>query len=675
MVTAGAVAAGGAVAEVVILTLGGFIFFRRCGNTVAESGTYGLMTVLMGLSLVFQASFLFNLPAASLFIEGLVTALALAFVVRRRSELHLALTAVRSLWSRHPLAFLLVGLVWSYLGLTAIVIPPGTIYWESLGRLLTVERRPALFPAGLSAAAGASPAGLVSANTLVLPHLFLRFHTDAGIGLLGFAAYLSIGFSVYALSRRYAWPATAFTVALMALSLPRMVYLATSPGYDNIPTAAALFCLLAIYRTVESPNTRDLYLLVLGLVFMISTTTLQLAFPLVLAALAALLLFRRHGLATWWHLVAARPAILLLVAVPALVFSPLLPLAYLLATTTGSGSSRLLPVAAYNTDGLQGAAANALRYLLQSIDVTAPVDGLVNWAMGFSISGLLQNLYETLVTPVFDGRGAAAAFNIALGADERFSWFGPFGFILILPAVAYAARRAPRRLKAVAVALGGYFFLVALIPAWQPENVRYLDVFFLCGSVCTAFFLPPWRVSRKGRRVLLAIGIALLLYAAVGNEHKPAIVLPHGFLKSGADSPATEHRPKGKGPAEAVLPAGSIWSAAEWGRKRCWAAALIFGDNRLEEVADLVTEPERLWVVYADLKLAYPFLRRFPAAAAVAISDLSPVGVSSARSRHPAYLVFVDGSPPPWMAASGSKLLWQAARGTATVPGALVRRP
>ncbi|MFZ0241990.1 MAG: glycosyltransferase family 39 protein [Desulfobacterales bacterium] len=529
MVTAGAV--GLVIAELVILSLGGFVFFRRCGNTIAESGAYGLMSVLMGLSLVFQASFIINLPAAAIVIEGLVTALALALVVRRRSELHLALTSVRSLWSRHPLAFLVVGLVWSYLVLTAIVIAPGTIYREPLGRLLTFERRPVLFPAGLCAAANAPPTGPVSANTLVLPHLFLRCHTDAGIGLLGFAAYLSIGFSVYALSRRYAWPAMAFTVALLALSLPRMVYLATSPGYDNIPTAAALFCLLAIYRTVESPNTRDLYCLVLGLVFMISTTTLQLAFPLVMAALAALLLFRRHGLATWWHMVAARPAVLPIVAVPALVFSPLLPWAYSLATTAGIGNSRLPPIAAYNTDGLQGAAANAIRYLLQSIDVTAPVDGLLNWAMGFSISGLLQNFYDTLVTPVFDGRGAAAAFHIALGANERFSWFGPFGFILILPAVVYAARRAPRRLKAVAVALGGYFFLVALIPAWQPENVRYLDAFFLCGSVCIAFFLPPWRVSRRGRRFLLAIGIALLLYAALGNEYKPTAVLGFDFKR------------------------------------------------------------------------------------------------------------------------------------------------
>lgn len=675
MVTVGTVVAGAVIAELIILSLGGFVFFRRRGNTVAESGAYGIMAVLMGLSLTFQASFLVRLPAAALFIEGLATASALVFIVRHRSELHLALTAARTLRSEHPLSFLVLGLVWSYLGITSVVIPPGTIHWEPLGRLLALERLPALFPTGPSPVTGASPALPVSTNILVLPHLFLRFHTDAGVGLLGFAAYLSIGLSVYALSRRYAWPATAFTVALTALSLPRMVYLATSPGYDNIPTAAALFCLLAIYRTVESPNTRDLYLLALGLMFMISTNTLQLAFPLVLTALAALVLFRRHGLATWGHLVAARPVVLLLVSLPALIFSPLMPLAYSVVMNAGRQNIRLLPVAAYNGDGLQGAAANAVRYLLQSIDVTAPVDELLNWAMGLSVTGLLQSIYDTLVTPVFDGRGAAAAFTIALGADERFSWFGPFGFALILPAVAYAARRAPRRLKALAVALGGYFFLVALIPAWQPENVRYLDVFFLCGSVCTAFFLPPWRVSRKGRRILLSIGAALLLYAAVGNEQKPVAALPRILSKSGNNLRAASPQPGGKGAARAVVPDGSVWTASDWGRRRSWAAPLMFGDERLEVVANLVNESDRLWLVYQDLKLAYPFLMRFPAAAAVVLGDLTPADVSSESDGDPAYVMFVDGSPPPWMDPIGPQLLWQATRATAAVPGALLRLP
>jgi hypothetical protein len=496
-----------------------------------------------------------------------------------------------------------------------------------------------------------------------------------GLGLLGFAAYLSIGFSVYALSRRYAWPSTAFTVAVIVLSMPRIVYLATSPGYEIIPTAVALFCLLAVFRTVESPNVRDLYLLLLGLVFMISKATLQLTFPLVLVPLACLLLFRRHGLMTWWHLVAARPVIILLFSVPALIFSPLLPLVQRLLANSGRHETRILSTVVYNNDGLQGTAANAVRYLLQSIDLTPPVDNLLHWAMGFSVSGLLQRVYETLVAPVFDGQGAAVAFHIAWGADERLSWFGPFGFMLILPAVVYSVQRAPRRLKAVAVALIGYSFLVALIPAWQPENVRYFDVFFLCGSVCTAFFLPPWRLSRKGRRALMTIGAGLLVYAATGNEHKPAFTFPNGLVSRGAGANQAAPRHDGHRAARPIISAGGIWTVTDWGRKRFWAAPLIYGDNRLDAAGRLVDKTERLWLIYEDYSLTYPFLKRFPAAETAPLREITPRMLTTPSGRRIAYLMFVDCSPPQWLDGGNGSLLWKAPLETARVPGALIQLP
>ena len=671
----GVVAAGGAIAELIILCLSGVILFRRCGNTIAESCAYGIIATLMGLSLVFQSAFLFHQPAASLVIEVIATTLALAFIVHRRSDLRPALIAVKSLWSRHPLMCSLTVIVWSYLALLALVIPPGTIYWQSIARVLEFESHHTLFPAGVSTLTGGNQGLPASANILILPHLFLRFHGDVGLGLLGFAAYLSIGFSVYALSRRYAWPSTAFTVAVIVLSMPRMVYLATSPGYEIIPTAVALFCLLAVFRTVESPNVRDLYLLLLGLVFMISKATLQLTFPLVLVPLAGLLLFRRHGMMTWWHLVATRPSILLLFSIPALIFSPLLPLVHRLLANGGRDGARILSNVVYNNDGLQGTAANAIRYLLQSIDLTPPVDNLLKWAMGFSVSGLLQRVYETLVAPVFDGSGTAAAFQIVWGADERFSWFGPFGFVLILPAVVYAVRRAPRRLKAVAVALVGYFFLVALIPAWQPENVRYFDVFFLCGSVCTAFFLPPWRLSKKGRRVLMTIGAGLLVYAAACNEHKPAFTLPSGLTSQWTGAYRAAPRPGGKRAASPIISAGSIWTVSDWGRKRCWAAPLIYGDDRVEAAGRLVDKSERLWLIYEDSSLTYPFLRRFLAAETTPLREITREMMTSSRVRGVAYLMFVDCSPPQWLDGRDGTLLWKATLDTATVPGALIHLP
>jgi hypothetical protein len=661
-----------AITELAILSLGSFTFFRCCGNTLAESCAYGLITTLMALSLVFQSAFLVHLPAASLVIEALLVLLAVAFILRRRSDLHLAVRAAGSLCRQHPLACCTLGLVWAYLLLQAVLVPPDPMYWQPLVRVLDVAHHRALFPYAVGARTGVLQAEPSVANVLILPHLFLRCRSDVGIGLLGFTAYLSIGFSIYALSRRYAWPSTALTVALIAISLPRVVFLATSPGYDIIPTAVALFCLLAVFRTVETPNARDLYLFLLGILFMISPATLQLAFPIIMVLLAGLLLFRRHGVATWWHLVAARPWALPPLAVPVIIFSPLPPLLHDLLVE-GGRDIHTVPAGFYNTDGLQGAAANAVRYLLQSIDLTQPVDSLLNWSVGFSSSGLLQKTYDTLLASIFDGRGAAAAFHISRAADAQTAWFGPFAFILVVPAVAYAVRRAPRRLKAVAVALVGYVFLVFLIPAWRSVNVRFFDVFFLCGSVCTAFFLPPWRVNRRGRRLLTAISAALLVYAAAFNEHRPALNLAAVWAQPSAPIGPSSRPQAGAGHLGAVRPAGSIWSVSQWGRNRYWPAALVYGDDRLDSVDRLIAEPQRLGLVYAEQALIYPFRRRFPAAMVLARSTIDPPALASLRNRRIAYLMFVDCQPPRWLGPPGGRFLWRAQGDTARLPGALLR--
>lgn len=647
-----------AAAEIIILSLAGFAFFRRSGNTFSEAGAYGLATALMALSLFFQLGFLLRKPLASLFAEVPLTAAALGYLVHRRSVFRDGLTAVRGLFSQHRLAGTLMMVMWSYMAVISLTHPPAVDHWRSLGQLFVFDHFNSLSPPEIS---GTPPAGLLAwppLNTLILPHLFLRFQSDIGIGLLGFLAYLTVAFCVYALCRRYAWPPTAFTVSFMVISMPRVVYQATSPGYEIIPAAVALFCLLAVYRTVESPNTRDLYLLVSGTLFLLVGTPVDLAFPLILVSLAAILLFRRHGTITWWHLVAERPWRLVLFSFPFLVFSQL---GYVLCTISSGiqGTAQTnLPGYAFNPDGIQGALANALRYLLQSAHFTLPVDRLLQWATGFSISGSLQRLYDLLVAPVLNGKGAVAAFRIIWVPDQQLSWFGPFAFLLVFPALLYAAKRAPRRLKAIAVALGGYFFLVALIPAWQPENVRYFDVFFICGSLCVAYLLPPWRFSKRGQRILLTAGAGLLLYASLFNSQKSAFRLP-------------VFQPKGV-PREAAQGSRSDDAVGAWKGTRCQTAACVYGDDRLEKAGRLISKRDKPWLIHTNFALTYPFLLRFPDAEPKRLAQITPEILSEAAASGNLVLVFVDCHPPPWLNRKKWHTLWQSDPDTSALPGALL---
>ena len=55
-------------------------------------------------------------------------------------------------------------------------------------------------------------------------------------------------------------------------------------------------------------------------------------------------------------------------------------------------------------------------------------------------------------------------------------------------------------------------FLMALIPAWSSENVRFFTTFFVCSGFFTALFLPPWRLTHTGKQTLQTVSVILLAY-------------------------------------------------------------------------------------------------------------------------------------------------------------------
>ena len=637
-------------AELVILSLAVSIFFRRQGHTFAEASACGLVTTLMMLSLILQLSFIVHLPKISLFLEIFLTVTAVGYLVIQRHAIWQYWSSVWTILSNARFIVILISIILFYLAFQALMIPPHTLYWQPLGQILGHAHYQSLFPvaqAGLSITFSDTFSPI---NAAILPYLFLRFQTDIGVGLLGFMAYLSIGFSAYALSRRYAWPPTAATASIIIISMPRLVYLSTSPGYEIIPVSTALFCLLVAFRAVESPNLADLYLLCLGILFMISGTYMNLVFPLILIPLFYILLIRRHGANTWWQLIISRPYLMLLFLIPAVVFSQVWlvvsdSLFYKNSLTFSIPSS----IIALNEDGIQGALANAIRYILQSAHFTRPVDSALDWATNFSLIRTLQQINDNLVMPIFGNSGSLESFRITWLPNEKLSWFGPFGFLLVLPAVGYAARRAPRRLKAVSIALIGYLFLVSLIPAWHPENVRYFSMFFVCGGICISFFLPPWRMTRNRRRFLVFISVCLLLYGSTYNDTKPAFGWPSN---------------------EKI---GGIWIASNWGLNRSWLARNVFDDNRLEVVKNLVPENNPIWLIYTDFSLTYPFLLHYSQARLFRLADINPEILEKWQEKNAKMIMFVDCSPPSWLKNSRLKTLWTNSPENQNRPGSLVQ--
>ncbi len=503
------------------------LFFLQCGNSFAESFSYAIISTLMVFSFIFQVTFIAGFPSVSLFLEAILTIAAALVIWSLRSHFKHIRDILKFVTVRQPLAVFALSAAFGYLAYMACITVPEGGYPDLFTKLHGFEKHKTFF---ISDDSGENFA-LFPLNAAVLPYLFLRTGTQTGIGLFGFLSFISIGFSTYALSRRYAWPATAFTVTLIVLSMPRLVYLSGTPGQEILPAAVSLFCILAIYRALENPEIQDLILLILGILFSISGNYLCLAFPCILLVLSCVLFIRRHGTVTWTSLLVRHWRISLAAVIPILVFSQAWLFAFNAFTygswLGGSSPASSLPL---KDNVLLGALANLVRYFFETIHLTMPLDMIFQWILGFSFNGFLLKIYNFFFVPLFGTSGAEVPFVLTAIPDGRYSWFGPFGVFFVIPSMIMAIFRGHRRLKAIGVALAGYVYLIALAVAWRPGNAEFFTTVFTCGGFCVSFLLPPWRFTTAGKKCLQVISILLLVYMCLFKVDAPIFNLS-GFAE------------------------------------------------------------------------------------------------------------------------------------------------
>jgi hypothetical protein len=482
------------------------IGFRQKGCSFSEAGAYSLMTVLMVQSWIGQvlviagATFLY-LPAL------LLAALPGLRTVRRLKEgvaghLAVVLNFARS----NPLAVAGLLTIWSY---TAVVCawPMVRLHGTVLERLYPLWRHTgSILTLGRTAPGMALP---------VLNHAVFTapWQPPLAIATANLGAYLVIGFATYALCRRYAWPPMAITVTLLVVSMTRLVHQSLTADSELLPAAAALTAILALYRSVERPRVQDVIMLVSAIAFSVSGGRLCYLMPAILSALSLVMLGRRHSLGLWGAGAGRRLKVLLAAAAIAGIFSQVPYVGANLAAGQAWIGSTAGDQVVFNPDALLGTPANLLRYVILAIDLPDFIDRACRWIFGFSPLGVLKLAYRWAVHTGLDGRGAAAVFDWSWTAPQKLVWFGPAGFLLVIPSLFAALMRGPRRLKTTALAMLAYWVLIALIAAWRPENVRLMTGFFVCCGSFVAFALPPWRLSRNGRLLLQILGIMIMAHA------------------------------------------------------------------------------------------------------------------------------------------------------------------
>ncbi len=487
-------------AKIFCLCSASFFIFRKQGNSFAESAAYAIITIFMLLSFIHQISFITGYSIISNGVEIFFLVGSIFLIFRHRTQIFNLVNTLKKFGTENPISFSFLGVSLVYMAIHGLLPVPK----EFQNDLYTI----ALYEKGgfSSLAADANFPGFFPVNHLILFNTFLRSGSNAGAGIFCFLAYLSIGFSTYALARRYSWQTTSFTTAILVMSMPRLVVQAIYPNTQIISVAVTLFCILAVYRCVELPNLTDLILLILGLFFSISENISSMIFGPILLVLSWVILFRRHGTLTWKSILVKNPYALFAI-VPAAIFSQ--SWLFLSNHFNKSDWPGIFSAISFNPDGIQGALANSIRYLFEGLNFAAPMELFFDKIFKWSMAENLQSLYDVSVIPFLGKSGAIQVFHLTWHPLGMFS-FGPVGFFLVIPALVYAMAKGTRRLKSIAISFFVYFYLISLILAWAPGNEKFFEIFYVCSGFSIAFFFPPWRFTKTKQKIFQAAGCLLL---------------------------------------------------------------------------------------------------------------------------------------------------------------------
>ena len=490
----------GLTAETAVFILAGFAWFLSREYTIAEAGAGAVLLVFMVLSLVHQLSFLIGSPWPAFIVEPAALAAVFWFGFRRLPNLLRRLATVGGLVRQETFSTLTIALVGTVM---AVLVVTG---WSSLAP------PPSVYPgSGWPSGVFRALAGTVALPPLNAPGLFYhtaRFGLGSGACGFGLLAFMAVGLSTYALARRYAWPPMALTVTLMVLSMPRLVALGRWPSAELVSTAAIVFSLLLVYRLVEQHQSGDLRLFILCMLFSINASPLSVALVPVMSLLMMVAVVRRHGWLMLREMMAAKPLLSALALLPALVLVQI-PIVFI---NLANAHPLWGKVIVYETGGIVGAAANLIHFLYASVDPTEPVQRMLVWLVGLDLNRLLMGGYKNVVGPVFGHAGTNSPF-VPLFSGSGHMGFGPFALLLVLPAMIHALLQGPRRLKAVSVAWAGYLYLASLVVAWHAGSPGVLTPLYAANGFVVAFSLPPWRLRRRGMRILQVAFACLMAWS------------------------------------------------------------------------------------------------------------------------------------------------------------------
>lgn len=586
------------VVEILTLVLIAALWSYRPGWRVSETIATGIVLTLTTLSFLFQSAFLLRVPGLALAAECALLIWGAGILWKRRHTLLLWYEPVIALARRSPVLIAVVATCWTYLFLQVLLLPPDN--WDSMTYNLA---RVPLFQQNktvLLEAFTTERQAVFAVGSDILSHAFLRYYTDYGIALFSLLAYLAIALGTYATARKWFPCSISLTASLVVFSLPELVFQATITKNDIIAAAVAVACTLLTCRLLDSFSSVDCGILFLFAVFGVSVKTTFLAFaaPFFLIC-APLLLYKHRGLLPkirWRSSVTS----VLWTLPPAFVLSGWWLYWHNYRVFGGWMGSKDFVQLHTNRDGFIGGGANFIRYLFQSMDLMAPVGVACSRLLKINLPYQVQSIYEHLFGRIFGTAGTSKAYQqffVTWGNRESVSWFGPLGWLLVLPAVCFAAVKGPKQIRGLGAIEIMCFLVLSYMIGWMPWNNRFMSLVFGSAGLCVAFLLNE--VAAKKPEILRWIqGVAclILLYCCFWNEAKPLLI---------SINPA-------KWPVQVF--SKSIWAQSGFGTQRLFYADKFFEDDRVGRFGEIVGPLARVALISGPDSWVYHFFLVAPKA-------------------------------------------------------------
>ncbi len=456
--------------QAALFVSGGWFLFRASGRTIAEAALYALMTGCLFFRLSVQSSLLLQNLWPLWLIHALGNLAALYALYRHRRLFAESVAFSIGFFRQHPVT---------------LIMAAGGILFRCF---LSSVKTPGWFPFAVSERFLSAPAAGGS---------HLNVWIQATLMPVDLMAYLAIGFGVYALSRRHAWPPAALSAMITALSLARWAHPPMASAFEMEITAAGLLALTALYRFLEHPSSDDGLILGIAVIGCSSDFPMGWLFPSVMTGLSLLLIQRRHG---WHHLIdlILRRKWMVLLCIGFLGVS--MPL---WRHHGGDFIEQDVMVMHENRDGVRGAIQNAVRYGFQAAYIE-PVRHAGLQPAGELWKSLLEKAYGSVCRMLRVGKDPMPWMT---------SGYGPLILFLVLPSWAYSLAKASRRLRSVAIAMVFYAALLCLIPAWNPEYLYLLSPMIAVCCIMIACFLPPWRFTKAGQRLFHLVCLLIWAYS------------------------------------------------------------------------------------------------------------------------------------------------------------------